>query len=68
MANLADRINELRQIATDTGVADQVGDLPGNPEMLASAYAFVLGLDQYLVLDPTIPLDDIAEFSKGGTA
>lgn len=66
--NLADRILELRQAATDAGVIDELGDFPGNPEMYAQALASVLGLDQFLVLDPTIPLDVIAEISEGGTA
>lgn len=65
--NLADRIRELRRAAIDAGVADLVGDHT-NPEMLAQAYAVALGLDQWLAIDPTISLEDVANFSRGGTA
>lgn len=65
--NLADRIRELRRAAIDAGVADLVGDHT-NPGMLAQAYAVALGLDQWLAIDPTIPLEEIANFSRGGTA
>ena len=63
MGNLAHRIAELRRLAINAGVNYQVG-CQTDPEMLASAYAFVLGLDQYLVIDPAIPLEEIVVFSK----
>lgn len=62
--NLADRIRELRRAAIDAGVADQVGDIT-DPQMLAQAYASVLGLDQWLAIDPRIPLEEVAEITSG---
>lgn len=59
---LADRIEELRALAVDVGLEELVGDQM-QPEMLAQAYAAALGIDQWLVLDPTIALEDIIELT-----
>lgn len=57
---LADRIEELRDLARDAGLEELVGDQT-KPEMLAQALAAALGIDQWLILDPAIPLEDIIE-------
>lgn len=60
--NLAERIEELRELAIAAGVADRVGCLP-NPAMLAMAYAHVLGFDQHLALDPELDLEDVRQLT-----
>lgn len=57
--NLAERIAELEALAIERDVRDQVGDMPGDPEMYAGALADAIGLDKALATDPAIELDMI---------
>jgi len=61
MANdLAERLEELRELAAREGVDDSDWDVPNLP-MAVQAYADALGISTALAVDPRITMDELLE-------
>lgn len=56
--NLADRFDELRELAAKVGLIDELGDIP-RLSMAVMALGDILGLSHSLVLDTDIELAEI---------
>ena len=56
--NLADRFDELRELAVKVELIDELGDMP-RISMAVMALGDILGLSHSLVLDPEIELAEI---------
>lgn len=65
-ANLADRFDELRQLAARVELEGELGDMP-NLTMGVMALASILGISDAAALDPSIDMADIISITGDGT-